>query len=419
MQTFELEKQTLPQISQPMSARVIQLDQPMTPEDMESEWQQFLMSIKDHMHDHVYVPLETYYTDKISHLTNNNSSQRESIFQCIRKTEWDIRKWLEPQKRLLMYKNGRNASDGYIEYIKASFSESMDQLVKVFRDEWLVKIADCYKQATIQMKHLISSAPRTIKTPLDMSEKQSQLMKVMNIRGDPMKMTHEQNQIYEETVSGLMEEMKTVPFSAIEPRLQPVSSLNPFLDEIWSQMQTVYSSENTTGKLNQYLDSLYTNIKADKWNEHLFDFIVALDKNRRKSYWQSVLDLSSSNNSPAESVQLKKQFIYNGAFTKFLTNLYAPHQATLETYIKTMVPALTKQWVQTDIDAIANNARVAESQFKLLHKVYHERFPSPSETSLSLTLSLSWLSRAIDILHNYNSKENLDQLQNEWLLIKN
>jgi len=419
--TFELEKQTLPQISNPMSTRVIQWDQPITPENMESEWQQFLMSIKDHMHVNVYAPLESYYTDKISHLTNDHThshNKRESIFQCIRKTELDIRKWLEPQKRLLMYKNGRNASDGYVDYIKASFSESMDQLAKVFRDEWMVKIADCYRQSTDQMKNLASSVNRTIKAPLAMSEKQSQMMRVMDIRGDPTRMTYEQNQIYEKTVSDLLEEMKNVPFSVIEPRLEPVSNLNPFLDEIWSQMQRVYSGENNVGNLNRELDHLYESIKSDNWNEHLFNFIVTLDRNRRKSYWQSVLDLSSDNNNtntPDESVKLKKQFIYNGEFTKFLTNLYAPHQATLETYIKTMVPVITKQWLQSDMDAIANNARVAERKFKLLHKVYHERFPN--ETFPSAT-SLSWLSQAINMLHNHNSKENMDQLKNEWLSIK-
>ena len=392
---FNLQNETLPKISEPISTQVMQWDQNIQLGDMKNEWQQLLQTIREKIQSQVYRPLQKFNIEKIisgdvAVKNSDNNGQSSPInLECVKQTELFVRAWMEKHRRRLFFKNGLNDRDGFVEYTRAAFFESLESIIHTFQEEWTMKLDKCLRDTKDHLKTNAVLKKRTIKPPMDTSEQQSQLAKIMNIRGDPELLTQVQSKIYDACIHQLTRELKSgVPFAQIQIQMNSVPTVDPYLKRMWDETVKFYKSLQIQPLLQQTLDRLYDKIKPT-WAALpvIFELIQVMDHSFRINQWSSFFT-----NLPVTS--LRHQYIFETM--KATLELFASHQIALEKYIEIQFPQILHTWAQEDMQSITSDEHLTKitNQFQQLYEVYISKFGN----DLNNPENLSWLSRSLVII---------------------
>ena len=356
---------------------------------MEMEWQNFLKTIGEHIRRQVYVPIEKYNIEKIVHDKSESvKTVTTEILECVKETELSIRAWMEHRRRQLFFRNGLNVEDGYIEYIRAAFLESLDAIMRDFQEQWTIELDNCLHKSISDLKKHVTIMKRITKAPMDSSQKHTHLTKIMNIRGDPELLTQAQEIIYNETIDELLQELKSgVPFSKIELQIAPVTDIKPYMDQMWNETVKFYKSLKVTDLFSQTLSNLYKTTR-EIWSAlpTIYEYVEILDRSYRMKYWTNLFATGVS----------RHKFMFQGPFIKDVVNKYAAHRIVLENYIKKGFPKTIQGWAQQDLEKIVGDEHIQFicKQFQELYNVYVSKFKNDLENPDNL----SWLSRALLIL---------------------
>ena len=385
---FDLKTQTLPQISEPISTQVMQWDQVIQLTEMKSEWQKLLAKIGNNIQSQVYQPLQRFNVDKIIGKQVTSGAPEVNI-ECVKQTEFAIRAWMEKHRRRLFYKNGLNERDGFIEYTRAAFVECIDHITHLFQEEWTMKLDKCLYETKNVIKTNMVLKKRTVKPPMDTNEQHSQLTKIANIRGDPELLTKVQTDVYDRCIEQLTRELKSgVPFAQIQIQMNPVQTIEPYLNQLWEQTVKFYKSLEIQFLFLQTLEKLYEKIRPI-WESIpvMFELVKVMDHSFRISQWSNFFA-----NIPVTSA--RHFMIFNDVKTTLES--YASHKIAVEKYIEIYFPLMLDTWAREDIQYITSDEHLTKitSQFQQLFEVYVSKF----RDDLNNVENLSWLGRSLVLM---------------------
>ena len=325
------------------------------------------------------------------------TSERDSysqVLDCIKKMELTIRQWVELQKPELMQLSRSHT--------KAVFNDEKDRLLTHFKNQWAIKVSDCVKHTTDQMKQMIRTVQRRIKTPTDTSEQQMRIMKIMNIRKDAYTCGDEQTDVYDAAIDTLLKEMKNeVPFDTILTQLDPVQDIQPYLERAWKEWVQVYDPKDIQPEVEAAFREVYDKFRTDWSKNSVFcDLVVKMDQPYQISKSLDVFDASKSNS--------KRIFIFQGPFRSNLQTCYALHKVTLDFYMTTVFPPLVQEWKQQDRKQILDPQRLHRLRSNLdqvmavYGNTYGEKGTGDTSTHQPTDIphdAISWLSRVMLFLH--------------------
>jgi hypothetical protein len=391
--SFDLKEQTLPALSVEIPESSKRQDQVITHEEMEQEWNEFLKSMQSYITDNVYTPLKEYYDTKIKDKTSMvPSDEYSSVLSCVKKLELDIRRWVEMQKTILF-----QTAEGHT---KAVFNEEKENLMTDFKIKWVVELANCTKKSIDQMKQMLKQVNRQVKPPLDVTEKQTRIMKITNIRRDPDMCGPDQNKVYEDSISKLLKQLQDgVQFDKIEEELTPVTDVDPYLSQAWKLLTKTYDIAIFKPRVENEFDQFYNQLKLDWKQDSVFcDLVVQMDKPYQLEKSLNALDLTSPVNSA------RKDYIW-GPFKTMLMTCYAPHKVTLNMYMENVFPKLASQWLERDIQQVLSKDRMQRirSNLDIMLNAYLEKYVNNATQPMSqdqVKNVISWLSQVMVIAHN-------------------
>lgn len=270
--SFELKNHTLPPISATIPEHAKQQDQPLTDADFKEGWSELLKSIQSYIADQVYTPLRMYYDTKIKDRAGDaTQDDYNQVLACVKSLELDIRKWIELQKQALLPLVQHQT--------KAFFYEERERLFTEFKSRWALPISNCTQTSTGQLKHLVKTPQRQIKPPLDISERQSQIMKIMDLRKDSRTCGEEQVQVYDAAIDKLLHNLQSeVPFETLLDQMKPVTDIEPYLKQAWTVLKQTYDEKAFSAQVDDALDVLYTDLPWKASHHELYELVVSMDR---------------------------------------------------------------------------------------------------------------------------------------------
>jgi hypothetical protein len=368
LETNKLDTSTTPAIPDMSKSQ----DQPISDNELETEWNYLLATMKDFVQEKVYTPLKEYYESKIkSKQYSTISEEYTNVIACVKQLEVDMRTWIEREKQLFM-----SSVRGHT---KSVFYDEKELLLKRFKETWMLQMSKCTEKTIHSMKNMIKTIQRDIKPPMDISEERMRLMTIMNIRPDPETCGEDQKLVFDESIQTLVDRLQNgADFKTIEKELEPPPSIDPYINRMWTCTLDTYKKMNV--EIEQSLNTMYNQLKST-WNDELFyDTLFMMDYKHQLNMLETAFAFSHNQN-----------LIDKGQFRSKFASCYGAHTITCETYVTKQFPKQAQEWMNNDLKLMKAYIDRLRQTLIQLYQRYKSKFGDSFKANIDHFLT--WISQ--------------------------